>query len=100
MLDADGPQDLMNQASDLANVAASNNRALARVEAARIVATVLDEQAATALAAQTAAGGAGTAREGGGRGQGRRPDRPDRRAPKKLTRQLSRRLANARGQGG
>ncbi len=55
MLDADGPQDLMNQANDLANVAASNNRALARVEAARIVATVLDDQATTALGAQTAA---------------------------------------------
>ena len=55
MLDADGPQDLMNQASDLANVAASNNRALDRVAAARIVATVLDEQAAAALAAETAA---------------------------------------------
>ena len=55
MLDANGPQDLMNQASDLANVAASNNRALDRVAAARIVAGVLNDQATAALAAQAAA---------------------------------------------
>jgi cell wall-associated NlpC family hydrolase len=52
MLDADGPQDLMDQASDLANVAASHDAALDRVAAARIVADVLSQQAATALQAQ------------------------------------------------
>ena len=55
MLDADGPQDLIDQASALANVAASNDRALDEVAAARVVAAVLDEQAAAALEAQTAA---------------------------------------------
>ncbi len=55
LLDADGPRELMNQASDLANVAQSNDVALQRVDAAQIVATVLQQQAADALAAQQAA---------------------------------------------
>ena len=55
MLDADGPQDLIDQASALANVAASNDRALDEVAAARVVAAVLEEQAAAALEEQTAA---------------------------------------------
>ncbi len=55
LLDADGPRELMNQASDLANVAQSNNVALQRVDAAQIVASVLQQQADDALAAQQAA---------------------------------------------
>ncbi len=53
MLDADGPKDLMDQASDLANVADSKAQALDRVAAARIVADVLAQQATVALQGET-----------------------------------------------
>ena len=80
MLDANGLQDLMNQATDLANVAASNNRALDRVAAARIVADRPQPPGERRPRDPDRSGGARTARQGRGRGQGRRPDRPDRRA--------------------
>ena len=98
MLDADGPQDLIDQASALANVAASNDRALDEVAAARVVAAVLEEQAAAALEAQTAAAErvrlakveaeAKVARQQSQIG-----------GLERLTRQLSARLAAAQGSG-
>jgi peptidoglycan DL-endopeptidase CwlO len=99
MLDADGPQDLIDQASALASVAASNDRALDEVAAARVVAAVLEEQAAAALEEQTAAAErvrlakveaeAKVARQQSQIG-----------GLERLTRQLSARLAAARAQAG
>ncbi len=99
MLDADGPTDLMNQASDLANVASSNDVALDRVAAARIVSAVLEQQATAAVEAQTAA--AEQVRLAKEEAQARVADQSAQISGlRQLSSQLSSRLAQARATAG